>query len=47
MFDGAMVALAMFVLNLFHPGVLLRGPDKLEGIEADMDEVKDPARQSP
>jgi len=44
MFDGAMVALAMFVLSLFHPGVLLRGPDKLE---ADMDDVKDVATQSP
>ena len=27
-FDGAMVVSAMFALNLFHPGVLLREPDK-------------------
>ena len=44
MFDGAMVLLAMFVLSLFHPGVLLRGPNKLE---ADVDEVKDLATRSP
>jgi hypothetical protein len=30
-FDGGMIVLAMFTLSLFHPGVLLRGPDKLEG----------------
>jgi len=30
MFDGAMIFLAMFVLSLLHPGVLLRGPDKIE-----------------
>jgi len=29
-FDGATVALAIFTLNVFHPGVLLRGQDKLE-----------------
>jgi len=44
MFDGAMVVLSMFALNLFHPGVLLPRPDRLE---ADLDDVKDPATQSP
>ena len=45
MFDGAMILLAMFVLSLLHPGVLLRGPDRLE---ADTnDDVKEPATQSP
>jgi hypothetical protein len=44
MFDGAMIVLSMFVLNLFHPGVLLPGPDRLE---SDVDDVKDPAAQSP
>ena len=29
-FDGATVFLALFMLNVFHPGVLLRGQDKLE-----------------
>ena len=29
-FDGATVFLAIFTLNVFHPGVLLRGQDKLE-----------------
>jgi hypothetical protein len=37
-FDGAMVALAMFtMLTRFHPGVLLYGPDKLE---SDVDYMK-------
>jgi len=45
MFDGAMIVLAMFVLSLLHPGVLLRGPDRLEA-DTD-DEVKEPATQSP
>jgi len=26
-FDGVMITLAMFVLNIFHPGVYLRDPD--------------------
>lgn len=26
-FDGVMITLAMFALNLFHPGVYLRDPD--------------------
>ena len=25
-----MIALAMFTLNLFHPGVLLRGPENIK-----------------
>jgi hypothetical protein len=29
-FEGATVFLAIFTLNVFHPGVLLRGRDKLE-----------------
>jgi len=29
-FDGGTVTLAIFTLNVFHPGVLLRGEDKLE-----------------
>ena len=37
-FDGAVVALAMFILSLFHPGVLLRGPDKLQ---SDVDGAKE------
>jgi len=37
-FDGTMVLLAMFTLNVCHPGVLLRGRDELE---ADTDEMKD------
>jgi len=36
-FDGSMVALAIFTLNLFHPGMLLRGPDILNT----EDEVED------
>jgi hypothetical protein len=36
-FDGAMIVLAMYTVNLFHPGVLLLGPDKLE---ADAEEQK-------
>jgi len=43
-FDGAMVVLAMFTLSLFHPGVLLPGPDKLE---ADTGEVREKDPQSP
>jgi len=43
-FDGAMILLAMLMLSLFHPGVLLPGPDKLE---ADTDEVRDKGTQSP
>ncbi|KAI0303352.1 RTA1-domain-containing protein [Multifurca ochricompacta] len=35
-FDGAMIVLAIFTLNFFHPGVFLRGKDGLEGLEADM-----------
>ncbi|KAI0263790.1 hypothetical protein BC834DRAFT_971152 [Gloeopeniophorella convolvens] len=26
-FDGGMVTLTIFALNIFHPGLLLRGPD--------------------
>ena len=26
-FDGAMIVLAMYTLNLFHPGIYLRGED--------------------
>ena len=26
-FDGTMIFLAMFTLNLFHPGIYLRGDD--------------------
>jgi hypothetical protein len=37
-FDGTMVALAIFTLNLFHPGMLLRGPDILN---TDIDEVEE------
>ena len=44
MFDGAMIVLAMLTHSLFHPGVLLPGPDKLE---ADTDEVRDKDTQSP
>lgn len=44
MFDGAMVVLAMLTLSLFHPGVLLPGPDKLE---ADTDEVREKGPQTP
>lgn len=29
-FDGGAIALALLVLNRFHPGSLLRGPDVLE-----------------
>ncbi|KAI9457817.1 RTA1-like protein [Lactarius psammicola] len=29
-FDGAMIVLATFTLNFFHPGVLLRGYDRVE-----------------
>ena len=29
-FDGSTIFLAIFTLNVFHPGVLLRGQDKLE-----------------
>jgi hypothetical protein len=47
MFDGAMVFLAMFVLSLLHPGVLLRGPDKLEADIDDSEEVKEPTTQGP
>jgi hypothetical protein len=43
-FDGAMVVLAMFMLTLFHPGVLLPGPDK---IEADTDEAREKGLQGP
>jgi len=43
-FDGAMIVLAMFTLSLFHPGVLLPGPDKLE---ADTGEVREKDPQSP
>lgn len=42
-FDGAMVVLAIFTLNVCHPGVLLQGPDMLE---ADTDETKDRGSQS-
>jgi len=28
-FDGTMIALAMLTLNLFHPGIYLRGSDDL------------------
>jgi hypothetical protein len=45
-FDGAMVALAMFMLSLSHPGVLLHGPDKLES-ESDVDHVKEQDSPSP
>jgi len=37
-FDGSMIALAIFTLNLFHPGMLLRGPDILN---TDIDGVED------
>jgi hypothetical protein len=47
MFDGAMILLAMFVLNLLHPGVLLRGPDKLEADIDDSEDVKNPPTPSP
>jgi len=36
-FDGAMIVFAMYTLNIFHPGVLFLGPDKLE---ADAEEPK-------
>jgi hypothetical protein len=26
-FDGTMIVLAMYTLNLFHPGIYLRGED--------------------
>ena len=29
-FDGAMIVLATFTLNILHPGVLLRGYDRVE-----------------
>jgi hypothetical protein len=29
-FDAGAIALAMITLSVFHPGALLRGPDKLE-----------------
>ena len=31
-FDSGMVVLAMLTLSLFHPGVLLRGPDDLKAL---------------
>jgi hypothetical protein len=31
-FDGGIVVLAMFTLSLFHPGMLLRGPDELKAV---------------
>jgi hypothetical protein len=37
-FDGSMIVLAIFTLNLFHPGMLLRGPDILN---TDINEVED------
>jgi len=39
-----MISLAMLMLGLFHPGVLLPGPDKLE---ADFDEVRGKGTQTP
>ena len=39
-----MIVLAMFTLSLFHPGVLLPGPDRLE---ADSDGVTEKGKQSP
>jgi len=42
-----MIFLAMFVLSLLHPGVLLRGPDKIETDLDDSEEVKNPEIQSP
>jgi len=40
-FDGAMIVLAMLTLSLFHPGVLLPGPDKLA------DDVREKGMQTP
>jgi len=34
-FDGTMIALAMLTLNLFHPGIYLRGSDDLSPISSE------------
>ena len=41
MFDGAMVMLAIFTLNLSNPHVLLCGLDDSDALGKDIDEQKD------
>jgi hypothetical protein len=49
-FDGAMIVLATYSLNIFHPGRLLSGYDELERVEvgvADKDKIShSPSAQS-
>ncbi|KAI0263773.1 RTA1 like protein-domain-containing protein [Gloeopeniophorella convolvens] len=35
-FDGTMIVLAMWTLNIFHPGILLRGPNNLPSDSIDI-----------
>ena len=45
-FDGAMVVSAMFTLNLFHPGVLLRELDKSKADFGKMEEYENQGSES-
>ena len=45
-FDGAMVVSAMFALNLFHPGVLLREPDKNKADFGKMEDYENQGSES-